>query len=192
VEEKPILKSKLILTFLIIAIVALLAVYFFLEMDYLKQCRGHEALTAQIKEATRTLDKTPQPPQDLEQRLAAAQASLAASQIDFPRDLNSTQVINSILKLADACHVRVIPLVTNPWSFEDIGEGYHVFRLNMAVRGSFSQLTSFVSQLEKGEFGALVVEHLSVKRGTEPVEGEAVPVTASLDLAIYTQFTTSE
>lgn len=186
------MKSKLILTFLIIAIIALLAVYYFLEMDYLRECRGHEALAAQINEATRTLAQTPKPPQDLEQRLAAAQASLAASQSDLPRDLNSTQVINAILRLADACQVRAIPLVTSPWSFENIGEGYHVFRLNMAVRGSFSQLTSFVSQLEKGEFGTLVVEHLSVARSTEPAEGEAIPVTASLDLAIYTQFTTSE
>ena len=185
------MKSKLILTFLIIAIIALLAVYYFLEMDYLRECRGHEALTAQVNEATRTLAKTPQPPQDLEQRLAAAQASLAASQIEFPRDLNSTQVINAILKLADDCQVRVIPLVTRPWSFEKIGGGYHVFRLNMAVTGSFSQLTSFVSQLEKAEFGTLVVEHLSVARNTGPTEGEAIPVTARLDLAIYTQFTTS-
>ena len=191
-EEKPILKSKLILTFLIIAIIALLVVYYFLEMDYLRQRQGNEALTAQINEATRTLAKTPQPPQDLEQRLAAAQASLAASQSDFPRDLNSTQVINDILKLADDCQVRAIPLVTSPWSFENIGEGYHVFRLDMAVRGSFSQLTSFVSQLEKAEFGTLIVEHLSVTRSTEATEGEAIPVTAGLDLAIYTQFTNSE
>jgi len=186
------LKSKLILIFLIIAVIALLAVYYFLEMDYLRQRQGHEALTAQINEATRTLAKTPEPPQDLEQRLAAAQASLAAAQSDFTRDLNSTQVINAILKLAEDCQVRAIPLVASPWSFESVGEGYHVFRLNMAVRGSFLQLTSFVSQLEKGEFGTLVVEHLSVTRGTEATEGEAIPVTASLNLAIYTQFTTSE
>jgi Tfp pilus assembly protein PilO len=186
------LKSKLILTFLIIAIIALLAVYYFLEMDYLRQRQGHEALTAQINEATRTLAKTPQPPQDLEQRLAAAQASLDASQSDLLRDLNSTQVINAILKLADDCQVKAIPLVTSPWSLENIGQGYHIFRLNMAVRGSFSQLTNFVSQLEKAEFGILVVEHLSVARSTEQAEGKSVPVTSSLDLAIYTQFTTSE
>ena len=186
------MKSKLILTFLIIAIIALLAVYYFLEMDYLRQRQGHEALAAQINEVTRTLAKTPQPPQDLEQRLAAAQASLAAAQRDLPRDLNSTQDINAILKLAEDCQVRIIPLVTSPWSLENIGEGYHVFRLNMAVKGSFSELTKFVSQLEKGEFGTLVVEHLSVTRSTKPPEGETIPVTASLDLAIYTQFTTSE
>jgi Tfp pilus assembly protein PilO len=191
VEEKPILKSKLIITFLIIAIVALLGVYYFLEMDYLGKCQGHEALAAQINEATQTLAQTPEPPQDLEQRLAAAEASLVAAQVDFPQDLNSTQVINAILKLADECQVRVIPLATRPWSPESIGEGYHVFRINMVIRGSFSQLISFVSQLENGEFGTIVVEHLSVKRGAGP-DVETIPVTAYLDLAIYTQFTNSE
>ena len=191
-EGEPILKSKLIIISLIIAIIALLAVYYFLGTDYLKQRQGHEALTAQINEAARTLVQTPQPPQDLEQRLAVAEASMAAVQSTFPRDLNSTRVINIILKLADDCQVRAIPLVTQPWSMENIGQGYHVFRLNVAIRGSFSQLVSFVSQLENGEFETLVVENLNVTRSAEPAEEVTIPVTASLDLAIYTQLTTSE
>jgi len=186
------LKSRLIITFLIIAVVALLAVYYLLGMDYLRQRQGHEALTAQITEATRTLVQTPQPPPDLEQRLAAAKASLAAAQTTLPRDLNSTRVINAILKLADACQVTAIPLATKPWIAENIGEGYYVFRLNMAIRGTFSQLTSFVSQLENGEFATLVVANLDVTRVAGPTEEGTISVTASLDLAIYTQRTTSE
>lgn len=185
------MKSKLVITFLIIAIVALLVVHYWLGMDYLRQRQGHEELTAQINEATRTLAQTPKPAQDLEQRFAEAEASLAAAQSAFPQDLNSTRVINDILKLADECQVRAIPLATQPWSMESIGEGYHVFRLNMAIRGSFSQLVSFVSQLESGKFGPFVVESLSVTGGTESTEG-IIPVTASLNLAIYTQFTNSE
>ena len=161
-------------------------------MDYLRQRQGHEALTAQITEAARALAQTPQPPQDVEQRLAAAEASMAAVQSTFPRDLNSTRVINAILKLADDCQIRAIPLVTQTWSMENIGEGYHVFRLNVTARGGYSQLVSFVSQLENGELETLVVENLNVTRSAEPAEEVTIPVTASLDLAIYTQLTTSE
>jgi Tfp pilus assembly protein PilO len=192
VEEKPDLKSRLIITILIVAVIALLAVYCFLGMDYFRQRQGHETLATQINEATWTLAQTPQPPQDLEQRLAMAEASLVAAQGAFPRDLNSTRVINDILKLADDCQVWAIPLVTKPWSMENIGEGYHVLRLNLAIRGSFSQLTSFVSHLENGDFKSLIVENLSVSRAVEPAGEETLPVTANLDLAIYTQFTTSE
>ena len=191
-EGEPILKRKLVKTFLIIVIIALLAVYYFLGMDYLRQRQGHEALTAQITEATQTLAQTPKPPQNLEQRLASAEANLAAAQSAFPRDLNSTRGINAILKLADECQVRAIPLVTQPWSMVNIGQGYYVFRLNVAISGGFSQLVSFVSQLESEEFETLVVESLSFTRVAGPTGEETIPVTASLDLAIYTQRTTSE
>jgi len=186
------LKSKVIITILIIAIIALLAVYYFLGMDYLRQRQGQEVLTAQINEVTQTLVQTPKPPQDLEQRLAAAEANLAAVQSAFPIDLNSTRVINAILKLADDCQVRAIPMVTQTWSMENIGEGYYVFRLNVTARGGFSQLVSFVSQLESDKFETLVVESLSFTRVAGPTGEETIPVTASLDLAIYTQRTTSE
>ena len=165
---------------------------------YFKQRKGWEALTSQITEVTQTLAQIPGPAQDLEQRLAAAQASLAAEQNAFPSEMNSTQIINTILKLATVCEVKAIPLVTQPWSTEHIGEhDYHVFRLNVVVRGSYSQLVTFVSQLEKGEFKTLIVKDLSVTRVTEQPEGETVtegtiPVTASLELAIYTQSPTSE
>lgn len=186
------MKSKVIITILIVAIVALLAVYYFLGMDYLRQSQGNKALTAQINEATQALAGTPKPPQDLEQRLAAAEASLADVQSAFPLDLNSTQAINAILRLADDCQVRAIPLVTKPWSAEGIGEGYHVFRLNVTVRGGFSQLVSFVSQLENGALKTLVVENLNVIRVGGPAKEGTIPVTASLDLAIYSQRATSE
>ena len=159
------MKSRSIITFLIIAIVALLVVYYFLGMGYLRQRQGHEALAAQITKATQTLAQTPKPPQDLEQRLAAAEASLAAAQSAFPTDLNSTRIINTILKLADACQVRAIPLVTKPWSKENIGKGYYAFRLSVSVRGSFSQLTSFVSRLENGELESLVHREFECHQG---------------------------
>jgi len=185
-------RSRLIIALLSIAIIALLVVYYFLGMGYREQRQGHEVLSAHIAEATRTLAQTPRPPQDLEQRLAAARASLAAEQSAFPSQLNSTQVINAILKLADDCQVKAIPIATQPWSVGNIGGGYHVFRLNISIRGSFSQLASFVSELENGEFETLVIENLSVTRAAGQTKGETIPVTARLDLAIYTQPPISE
>jgi hypothetical protein len=112
--------------------------------------------------------------------------------------MNSTEVINTILKLADACKVKAIPLTTQAWSIESAGEyGYYVFRLDIAVEGSFSQLVSFLSNLENGELKTLIVKDLSVTRvmeqsGEEAISKETTPVTASLSLAIYTQSPASE
>ena len=188
------MRYKLLVT---LSIIILIVVYAYFGMGYMKEREEQAALTSQIADASYTLAQVPEPPRDLEQRLAVAQVSLAAEQDAFPGQINSTQIVNTILKLANDCEVKAIPLVTKPWSMEDIGEhGYYVFRLNVAVEGSFSQLVSFVGKLENGEFETLVVEDLSVTKVEEQPEGETVPegsipVTASLDLAIYTQSLTS-
>ena len=189
------MKSKLLIT---LAIVIILVGYAYFGMGYMKQRSEHEVLTSQITDVSQTLAQIPKPPQDLEQRLEAARASLAAEQSAFPGKMNSTQIINTILKLADDCEVKAIPLVTQPWSMEDAEEhDYYVFRLNVTVEGRFSQLSSFISKLENGEFKTLIVEDLSVTRVTEQSERETVtegtiPVTASVELAIYTQSPASE
>jgi len=188
-------KGKLLIAILIIM---LLVVYAYFGVGYINQQKEQKALASQITDVNRTLRQMPEPPHDLEQRLVAAQASLAAEQSAFPLKMNSTEIVDTILRLADDCGVKAIPLITQPWSIESIGEhGYHVLRLDIAVEGSFSQLVSFLSKLENGEFKTLIVEDLSVTRVTEQSEGETVtegtiPVTASLDLAIYTQSPASE
>jgi len=197
------MRNKLLI---ILLIIVLLVVYYLFGMDYMKQRKEHEALTSQITDVALALKQIPELPQDLEhdlergleQQLAAAKARLVTEQSAFPSKINSTEVINSILELGDDCEVKAIPLVTQPWSIENVGEhDYYVFRLNVAIEGSFSQLVNFISELENGKFKTLVVENLSVTRAAEQPEGETIPegtvfVTASLDLAIYSQSLTSD
>ncbi len=194
------MKSKLPITILIII---LAVVYYLFGIDYTNQRQEQAVLTSQITEVTQALSEIPEPTQNLEQRLEAAQANLAVEQSVFPSQVNTTRVIDTILRLADECEVKAIPLVTDPWSVENIGEhSYYVFRLNVAVEGSFSQFIIFVSKLENGEFDTLIVENISVTRLSQQSEEESVedesvaeeiiPVMASLDIAIYTQSLTSD
>ena len=173
------MKSWPVIILLIIAVAVLLGAYSFLVLDYLGQCRGNEALAARITEANSALARIPQPAQNLEQRLAAAEASLAEARSSVPGDPNSTRAINTLLKLAGACQVKAIPLSTTPWTVEN---NIHVFRLSMTVTGSQPQLAGFINQLEKGEFESFTIESLDVT-GSSP--DESVPVTAGLGLAIY-------
>ncbi len=182
----------------ILLVLALLVVYTYLGMGYMKQRKEHEVLAAHISEVTKALGEIPKPAGDLDEQLVAAQAGLAAEQGEFPGKLNSTRVINTILSIADDCGVRVTPLVTEPWLTEEVGEhDYLVFRLNIAVEGSFQQMASFVSQLENSELKTLLIEDLSVARADEQPEGEGitqttVPVSAGLSLTIYTRPPTSD
>ena len=178
---------------IIILVVALLAVYYIIGSDYLKQGREHEALASRITEATRVLAQIPSPPADLEQQLAAARTALESVNNTLPDRLNSTRIINTILRLADEVGVRAIPLTTQPWTTESVnGEDYSVFRLHVAVTGPFTRLSSFLSQLENGELETLVMEYLTVDSVTGPFRGEGVyasmlQVNASLEIAVYSR-----
>jgi len=178
---------------IIILVVALLAVYYIIGSDYLKQGREHEALASQVNEATRTLAQIPSPPADLEQRLAAARSALESVNSTLPDRLNSTRIINTILRLADEVGVRAIPLTTQPWTTESInGEDYSVFRLHIAVTGPFTRLSSFFSQLENGEIKTLVMEYITVDKVTgsfraEGVYGSMLQVDANLEIAVYSR-----
>lgn len=189
------MKSKLPI---VILIIILSVVYYLFGMDYLNQRKEQKALTSQIAEVTQTLGDIPEPPQNLEQQLEAAEASLVAEQVAFPSKMGTTQVIDTILRLADDCQVKAIPLVTEPWSKENIGQhDYYVFRLNLAVEGSFSQLVNFVGELENGGVNTLIVENVSLTRLSqqsedEGVDGETILIMASLDLAIYAQSLNSD
>ena len=175
------MKKKLLI---ILLIIILLGAYYLFGTDYMRQRREHEALSSRINDATLLLAQIPPLPQDLEQQLASAQANLIAEQSTFPTRMNSTRIINTILRLADECQVKAIPLVTQPWTQVDIGEHkYNVFRLNLAVTGDFIQLVSFISKLENGEFKTLIIDDLSVNRASEDNRGTVID--ASVDLAIY-------
>ena len=182
---------------IIILIVVLLAAYYLLGTDYLKQHRENGALASQTKKAEQTLAQIPHPPDDLAQQLASAQASLEAIKNSLPPRMSSTVIINTILKLADECQVKAIPLITQAWTTEEYGDySYDVFRLNVAVTGTFLQLTNFASELENGELKTLTLENLSIARAPEQPEIKNSPevtlVNASLNLAVYTRTPVNE
>jgi len=187
-------KGKLIIPILITLLVM---VYCLLGFNYLKQRQAQQELTSQIGETSQTIREIPKPAQDLTQQLETAQASLATEQASFPSQIATTQVINSILGMAEGCGIKAIPMVTQPWSTETVGQhSYRVLRLMLSVEGSLSQLTNFVAQLEKGEYATMVIESLSATKATNQSEEAAaagtISIAGSLKLAIYTRTAASD
>ncbi len=175
----------------IVLVVGLLAVYYFLGTDYRDKRRQQAALDSQMAGAAQQLAQIPPAPTDLEQRLAAANITLERAKNAFPAPLDSTRIVNAVLKLADETGIKAVPLITQPWSIENFNEvDYPVFRLNIAASGTFAELTDFINRLENGETETMVIVDLKVDRitGTPAGEGETgagIPVDASLDIAVY-------
>ena len=183
-------KGRLFITAFIVAMVMFYAV---LGMSYLSEGEKQEELTYQIAEVSQTLREIPQPPEDLEEQLAVAQTSFTTEQNSFPGEINTIQLIESILELAQFWGVDATPMATEPWVVEMVGtHNYPVLRLTIAVEGGFSQISMLTSDLENEDYATLIIEDLSVTRGSEENEEGIIPVTGSLELAIYARSLSSE
>lgn len=170
-------------------VLVLLAVYYIIGTGYMKQRRDNQALASRTEEATQLLAQIPPSPTDLEARLSAAQSSYIETQNSFPAPLNTTQIINGVLRLADEAGVKAVPLVTHPWTTENISDyDYSVFRLSVTATGDFTRVADFIDRLESGGPPTLVIESLHVERVTD-VQGEesASPFAAQLEIVVYTR-----
>jgi Tfp pilus assembly protein PilO len=179
------LKSKIAFIILLVIIAGLLVTYYFLGTGLMKQRHNNEALASQLTEKTDELAAALKPSQDLDARLAEAEENLADAISSIPTDLNSTMVINDILKLAEVCKVNAIPLTAGPWSEGSISQGYHVFNITMSLKGDLTQVHTFIDQLENVEFKTFIVENLVVEREAKT----STQVQASLNLSIYSRYT---
>jgi hypothetical protein len=188
-------KGKLLI---ILLIVALVVAYYLFGTGYLKLRQENEALASEITSVTGNLMQIPSPPADLEQRLAAAQAAFNATKNEFPEKLNTTQIVNTILELADDVGVKAIPLVTKSWTTESINQhDYSVFRFDVVIRGTSEQLAGFLRRLEHDEIETLVIENLSVNKENEAsvkvsISKAATRINASLSIAVYAQSPVAE
>jgi Tfp pilus assembly protein PilO len=175
----------------ILLIVVLVVVYCLIITNYLKQRDYKQALEVQVADANAALALIPQPPTDLEQRLASAQDSLAAVKDSFTIDTNDTRILNGILEIAKKNGVKAIPLATQPWVSEiSSNQSYVVFRIDLQVSGTYPQLVSFLNQLENSEPKTLIIENLSVDTasGSSLLNSSArdiLPINAKIRIAIY-------
>jgi hypothetical protein len=174
-------------------VVVLIVVYYIVGTDYLSQRRENRDLVLQVADTSNLLAQTVPSGEDLESRMAAAQAAMDAARSAFPQSLNTTKIINAILKIAQETGVKAVPMVTEDWATEKVsGFSYLVFRLHVTATADLEHLSTFQDRLENGEIATLVIEHLSIDRTSSPPWGvsaaEGPPtVSAGMDLAIYSR-----
>jgi Tfp pilus assembly protein PilO len=184
--------------FIIILVAALLTVYGFIGSDYLNQRNQRDVYDSQIADAAATLMLIPQPPADLEERLAAAQDALKEAKNAFVFDFTNAEIINKILGSANQTGVTATPLQTEPWVQESIaGQTYSVLRVYFQVIGEYTSLLMFLHELEYGELKTLVIESLTVETMSgisllESSERYALPLSVSVKIAVYAAPTDTE
>jgi hypothetical protein len=170
-------------------IVILLVVYGLLAMDYMRQGSEQKRLLSEIEEINQTQESLSEASTTFSEQLSVAQANLVAEYETIPRRVSSSDVVDIIISLARDVGIKAIPLETQPWMEQRIGETtYCILRISVETQGLFSQIKEYVSRLESGVFSTLVVEHLIVDIvDEEAYDGGNTPVEASLDLVAFTQ-----
>jgi Tfp pilus assembly protein PilO len=188
--------SKLLITILV---VCLIVVFGYQMIDYFKQQREQVAIFNQTRISNQTLALLTKPPQDLNQRLVESKLANQIAEKSVTIDkINSTDVIDSILRTADICGLKVTPLTTNQWLKKSLaGSTYRMLPIEVNVEGKLSDLTTFIARLEdRNSFPSLVIQDLSISGneqvdGIETVIGNTSIVSAKLTLSIITRLETA-
>jgi hypothetical protein len=173
-------------------VIALVVVYYLVVADYVNQGNQKATLEGQIADATAALATIPQPPTDLEERLATAQNELDVEKDIFNIDTDYTQTLNRILNIAKNNGVKAIPLTTQAWVTEVIlSQNYSVFRIDIAVTGTYPQFVNFLNQLENSEPKNLLVEYLAIDIASgasllDSATRNTLPIDANIRIAVYT------
>ena len=128
---------------------------------YFQERRENGSLVSRIAETEQLLALVPPSPPGLPQQLSTAKVDYTAAREEFPEVVNTTVIIDGILRLAEDTGVKAIPMITQPWTAETAGgHAYPVFRLEVTASGAFTALADFINRLESGEPRTLVIESL--------------------------------
>lgn len=129
------------------------------------------------------------PPADLESRLKKLKADLAAAQKGFPATVDRNAVIDYILKTAEKCEVAILPLASEGWKAESIGQSYNVLSITAIAEGSMAKVKEFLIELQSGPYPTLTIPGCDIRRTGVPVIAETedeMQVQAGLRISIYT------
>ena len=153
----------------------------------MSQQNEQKTLRTQITDAIEMIGLIPEVPSDLEQRLADIEASLVSEQSDLPGQVNTTQVIDTLVDMVGASQVSMVSLATTPWSLVNIeGYNYLIFIINLDIGGELDNIGAFLRTLESDLPESVSVQHLTVTGDAEQVI-ESTLVTTSLEIIIYAQ-----
>ncbi len=172
----------------ILAVLLVIAIVY-LGTGYLRENRDRQALSAKMNDANKMLSLIPKPPADLQQRLAdTKKANQEVRQNILPSDVDTTQVLKSIMSSGEMYHVKVIPLEAGRWNTRAIvGNNYRALTISFSLEGSNADLLSFINTLYGEKYNAIGIDSLTINNEKTP--GASTVPKGKLDLVIYTRTT---
>ena len=189
-ENKRKKKKKLTLTSVgVILLVIIVAANIYLWKNQAGNRVQIDNFENQISLVQQKIGEMPEPADDLESRLEKVKAELAAAQEGFPGTVDRNEVLDYILNVAEECRVQIVPLVSDGWVIENIGQSYRVLKISGTISGSLENANSFITSLQNGKYPTLTISEFAVQRtdGSEVSVSESeMQVVVDLKIALYT------
>jgi hypothetical protein len=155
-------RSKVLIVLLVLG---LILVYANLLLTYANQKREQNSLRDQVNNSITTLKLLPAAPTDLPERLAAAQQAYDTALTEVSAtDIDSTQIMEQLIKTAEIFNLKVNPATTNQWMLKNYGlTTYRVLPFSLEIKGSHEEIISYLMQLEdRTQFPFLAIDGLTL------------------------------
>jgi hypothetical protein len=177
-------RTKLLFLILVICLVLVIV---YLMADYLRSQGAKNGLIGQIDNMTRTLTLMAGPPEDLQKLLEEAKAENQSAKLFVSgKDINVTEVMDSLLKTAAECNLKVNPVSTEQWLKRNIKNGiYNMLPLELIVAGDQADFVRFLADLENRQlFPSLAIEEIEITHRSQTGSVSEAEVKVKLNLSL--------
>jgi hypothetical protein len=155
-------RNRVLTITLILLLVAFLG---YLTIDNQLLNRSQKSLSSQIQVDKQVLAVLPPPDDSLTQLLVKARAEnqMAEASVTYS-SASSTEVIASLLKIAEQHSIVVSPFNTEPWTLISLNSAnYKILPMVLEIQGSLPNLISYLNNLEnKNSYPYLIIRGLTI------------------------------
>lgn len=162
-----------------------------------KPVQENEELAMQIESSKEELVNIPRILPDLiveqEYQLEQAQEILAYEQRKIPTALNINDLVRDVIKIANDCQIKAIPLSTAPLALKPVGQySYNYWHIFISIEGDFQNITNFVENIGGKYISTGTVTSITLERTGNPsdssdIQNQTAAMSGSLELIIYTK-----
>jgi hypothetical protein len=164
-------RSRVLVTLLVLGLIVL---YANLLSSYVNHNKTQAALQDQIDSAVTMLNLLPSAPVDSQKRLDEAQKAYdAALAAIADNTVDSNQIMETTIKTAAECNIKVNPTTTDQWTERTIGlNSYRILPLTLDIKGKHADIITFIQRLENRDqfpnlaIGSLILTEAPSSPGT--------------------------
>jgi hypothetical protein len=175
----------------IVLVLLLAAAFVYLLGDFSQQIKKQAVYVERIANQEMALANLPEISADLDLRLAEiSAASTNALQAVSNNSLNTTNILESLLILADSQQLEVTPLTADNWTQKTVGVStYKILPVELQIQGQLSGLINFMEQINNvAKYPYLITESIAIVPTDESsitiASNNELPVTVKLSLAL--------